>query len=261
MDIVEYNRGAWKKESENGNKWTIPVSPETISEARSGNWDVLLTPTRFVPHQWFGNIGGKKILCLASGGGQQGPILAAAGAVVTVFDNCPEQLDKDRFVSQREKLSLSLVTGDMRDLSCFGNETFDIIFHPVSNCFVDSVGSVWKECNRVLKNAGVLLAGFCNPITYIFDLERVDKKNEMEVRYKIPYSDQEQLPSDQLRDLIDRNEPLEFGHSIEDQLGGQIESGFLIAGLYEDIAGGDFLDPYIPTFMATRAIKMKADNI
>jgi len=30
--------------------------------------------------------------CLASGGGQQGPVLAAAGAHVTVFDNSPRQL-------------------------------------------------------------------------------------------------------------------------------------------------------------------------
>ena len=40
-----------------------------------------------MPADWFGDLAGAPVLCLASGGGQQGPLLAAAGARVTVFDN------------------------------------------------------------------------------------------------------------------------------------------------------------------------------
>ena len=49
-----------------------------------------------VPRHWFpASIKGTALLCLASGGGQQGPVLAAAGADVTVFDTSPRQLGRD----------------------------------------------------------------------------------------------------------------------------------------------------------------------
>ena len=70
---------------EAGNKWTIPVSSDDISAARRGDWDIVLTPTKPVPHQWFSVLTDLDVLCLASGGGQQGPILAAAGANVTAM--------------------------------------------------------------------------------------------------------------------------------------------------------------------------------
>ena len=75
------------------------------------------------------------MLCLASGGGQQGPILAAAGAEVTVFDASEKQLAQDRLVAEREGLSLTTVQGDMADLSCFDDESFDFIFHPLLQLF------------------------------------------------------------------------------------------------------------------------------
>src|SRR5487761_2529110 len=94
MDIVAHNSAAWDRQVETGNIWTIPATPEAIAAARRGEWSVLLTETRPVPREWFPDLAGRDVLCLASGGGQQGPILAAAfaGARVTVFDNSPRQL-------------------------------------------------------------------------------------------------------------------------------------------------------------------------
>jgi SAM-dependent methyltransferase len=256
VDILKHNREAWIKESERGNIWTMPVDPHTIEEARKGNWSVVLTPTKPVPSEWFPDLKGIKLLCLASGGGQQGPVFAAAGAEVTVFDNCPAQLEKDRMVAERDGLEIRTVQGDMRDLSVFDDESFDLIFHPVSNCFIDDVNSVWRECSRVLKKGGILLAGFVNPLVYIFDMEQWDKNQKLEVRYKIPYSDTDQLPQDLLESRIKDRETLEFGHSLEDQIGGQIKAGFAVTGFYEDNAGGDLLDPYIDTMIATKAVKL-----
>ncbi len=256
VDIVQHNKEAWIIESEKGNKWTMPVDERTIEEARKGNWSIVLTPTKPVPSDWFPKLNGIKLLCLASGGGQQGPVFAAAGAEVTVFDNCPSQLEKDRLVAERDGLEIRTVQGDMRDLSVFEDESFDLIFHPVSNCFIDDVNSVWRECYRVLKKGGVLLAGFGNPLIYIFDMEQWDKNQKLEVKYSIPYSDTDQLPADQLESRIKNKETLEFGHSLEDQIGGQIKAGFVIAGFYEDTTGGDLLDPHISTMIATRAIKL-----
>lgn len=255
VDILSHNREAWNKEVAEGNIWTRPVDSLRIVNARKGDWTVLLTPTISVPKEWFGAVWGKNLLCLASGGGQQGPILAAAGAKVTVFDNSPAQLAQDRFVAEREGLPITLEQGDMRDLSRFPDRTFDIIFHPVSNIFVDDVRIVWKECFRVLKDGGMLLSGFVNPILYIFDLEEADRSGNMVVRYKIPYSDVGQLPRELLASRMKAKEALEFGHSLDDLIGGQLAAGFFIDGFFEDGSGGDFLDPYIKTFIATRAVK------
>ncbi len=255
MDLLTYNREAWNKMVSDKNQWTVPANPAAIEEARRGNWSIVLTPTKPVPHDWLPGLKGKNLLCLASGGGQQGPVLAAAGALVTVFDNSNAQLEQDRMVAEREGLKLTLKQGDMRDLSVFSNESFDVIVHPVSNCFIDDVKIVWRECFRVLKRNGILIAGLCNPLIYIFDFDQWDKNKKLVVRYKIPYSDLDQLPKAHLRDRIEAKEPMEFGHSLENQIGGQIDAGFVINGFYEDNAGGDVLDEYINTFIATRSIK------
>lgn len=255
MDVVRHNREAWAKQVESGNKWTVPVDAATIERARRGDWELLLTPTIFVPREWFGPVAGKDILCLASGGGQQGPVLAAAGARVTVFDNCPAQLEKDSLVARREGLEIALAQGDMRDLSLFKDESFDLIFHPVSNCFVDEIESVWRECRRVLRPGGVLLAGFCNPITFIFDFKAREEEKKLIVKYSIPYSDLGQLPPDELAERVRNMEPLEYGHSLDSQIGAQIGAGFAIRGFYEDVSDKDLLDTYIKTFIATRAVK------
>ena len=255
MDILNHNREAWNKQVDMGNIWTIPVNSQQIEEARRGNWSVLLTPTKSVPVKWFPKLKGKKILCLASGGGQQGPIFAALGSDVTVFDNSPAQLQRDKSVAEREGLSITIEQGDMRDLSIFKNEIFDLIFHPVSNCFIDDVNKVWKECYRVLKKGGTLLAGFCNPIIYIFDMYEWDENHKLHVKYSIPYSDINQLSKKELIKRIEAKETLEFGHSLDDQIGGQTNVGFMIYGFYEDSSGGDLLDPYINTFIATKAVK------
>jgi hypothetical protein len=92
MDVVTHNRAAWNQQSRVGSRWCQPVTADEISAARRGIWNVILTPNKSAPPEWFGKVKGKRILCLASGGGQQAPILAAAGATVTSFDNSDEQL-------------------------------------------------------------------------------------------------------------------------------------------------------------------------
>lgn len=257
MEVNDHNRRAWNREVEKGNIWTCPVDPNTVARARKGDWQVLLTPTRPVPREWFGPLSGLRILCLASGGGQQGPILAAAGARVTVLDQSPAQLEQDALVARREGLDVQLIQGDMGDLGSLEEESFDLIFHPVSNCFIAHVHPVWQECYRVLCQGGYLLAGFGNPLMYIFDFHAWDHQGKREVRYSIPYADVEQLPAEVLEATIQEEEPLEFGHSLEDQIGGQLKAGFILTDLFEDVAGDDFLDAHIPTFIATRAQKIR----
>jgi len=253
MDIRAYNRKAWDGYVDGGESlWTQPVSPEIIAKARKGDYSILLTEQKLVPREWFPPLNGLDTLCLASGGGQQGPVLAAAGANVTVFDNSPRQLGQDRFVAEREGLNIRLVEGDMRDLSIFEDESFDFIFHPVSNLFIQEIRPVWREAYRVMRPGGTMLSGFMNPVFYIFDWEKAEQ-GVMEVKHKLPYADSEH--PEVAAKLIAEGDALEHSHTLTEQLGGQMDAGFHIIGMYEDVHSGTAVSEYTPTYIATRAIK------
>ena len=256
-----HNRVAWDRQVERGNPWTVPATPEMIVAARRGEWQLLLTPAIPVPRGWFPELAGLEVLCLASGGGQQGPILAAVGARVTVLDNSMAQLERDRQVAARDGLEIKTVAGDMADLGTFDDGRFGLVMHPVSNCFVPEVGPVWAEAHRVLVDGGILLAGFDNPLRYLFDEELAERTGELRVTNRLPYSDLEQLSGEQRRQRLEQGEPLEFGHTLEQQIGGQLEAGFLLTGLYEDHCPARESDPisrYTASFIATRAVKPRA---
>ena len=256
--LLQYQRTAWNHLVASGNRWTRPVGPEAIAEARAGRLAIVLTPCRMIPADWLPELPGARVLCLASGGGQQGPMLAAAGASVTVFDNSDQQLEQDRIVAQREGLSLETVQGDMADLSFFDDALFDAIVHPCSNCFAPDVNPVWRECARVLKPGGLLLAGIVNPMRFLFEDSRLEN-GSLKVCYRVPASDIADLDDEQRDSLfVSKREPLMFGHTLEDQIGGQLRAGFQLTGLYEDRNSeedGDALSAYIASYIATRAVR------
>lgn len=250
MDFVKHNKSAWDNYVEKKDRWTIPVSAEELENVRKGIWSIVLTPNKKVPHSWFPDLEGLKILGLASGGGQQGPILASLGSEVTIYDNSSKQLLQDKMLGAKFDLNIKTVQGDMRDLSVFPSNSFDLIINPCSILFVDNVKKVWKECYRVLKPTGILMTGMMNPICFQVDEE------SLQLLYKQPFSDLYSLPKEKLNLLIENNEALVFGHSLSDQIGGQLEAGFLITDMYEDNWGGDHkIDEYFPGFIATRAVK------
>jgi SAM-dependent methyltransferase len=257
IDIIKHNSAAWDREVDGLSDWTRPVSIETIERARRGDWSVVLTPTRPVPREWFGNIVGKDLLCLASAGGQQAPVFGAAGAIVTSFDNSAKQLEQDRFVAERDILQIRLEKGDAADLSRFADESFDLIFHPCSNHCMPALRPIWDECFRVLRSGGVLLVGFTKPEVFIFDDLEEERNGKLVLRHSLPYSDETSLTEQELRVKVERGVPLEFSHTLEEQLGGQTAAGFHITGLYEDHwhNPGRPINRYMPAFVATRAIK------
>jgi SAM-dependent methyltransferase len=254
MDILAYNREMWNAQVAKGNRWTCPVDAETIAAAKRNEWQVVLTPTKPVPREWFPDLAGLDVLCLASGGGQQAPILAAAGARVTLLDNSPSQLAQDRLVAEREGLPLDTVQGDMADLSAFPDQSFGLIFHPCSNCFAPSIRPVWREAFRVLRPGGVLLAGFTNPVYYIFD-DFAAEKGELIVRHSIPYSDLMSITDAERKRYADNQEPFCFGHSLEDQIGGQLDAGFMLTSMFEDSDPKHVLSKFLPVYIATRALR------
>jgi SAM-dependent methyltransferase len=254
--VAAHNRSAWDREVDAANEWTVPVDTEVIAAARAGTWSVVLIGYDPVPRDWFGdNLAGADVLCLASGGGQQGPVLAAAGATVTVLDNSPRQLAQDRLVADRDGLELTTVLADMRDLSVFADESFDLVFHPVSNLFCPDLAPVWRECFRVLRPGGRLLAGFMNPDVFIFDADASDNRGELIVRHALPYCDLTHLNTDERERLWGLDAPVEYSHSLTEQIGGQLDAGFVITGFRERPHHAGPTADYMPGYFATRAVK------
>ena len=122
----------------------------------------------------------------------------------------------------------------MSDLSAFGDGSFDLVFHPTSNLFVPTLPPVWAECYRVLRPGGVLLSGFMNPLFFLFDHDAAKAEGILEVKYPLPYSDLLSLKRDERKRVREDRRTVEFSHSLEAQIGGQIQAGFEIIGFYED---------------------------
>lgn len=236
---------------EAGWEWGVPISHEKYLEAKAGRWDVLLTPTKPVPHEWFGQLRGKRVLGLASGGAQQMPVFAALGAKCTVLDYSPRQLESERKVAAREGCEIEIVRADMTQPLPFPDGAFDLIFHPVSNCYVEEVEPIWRECFRVLVPGGVLLAGLDNGVNFLFDDE-----SSLAVTETLPFNP---LNNPAQRRMLEREDSgVQFSHTAEEQLGGQLRAGFTLTDLYEDTNGrGPLHEHGVPTFWATRAVKPK----
>lgn len=233
---------------EKGWEWGQPISHEIYENAKNGEWFVLLTPTKPVPKNWFPTMTDLKILGLASGGGQQMPIFTACGADCTVLDYSKSQLENEKIVAERENYSIQIIRADMTKPLPFENESFDLIFHPVSNCYVEDVLPIWKECYRVLKRGGILLAGIDNGVGFAFD------DSETEVKYKLPFNP---LKNKEIFDESIQNDwGIQFSHTIEEQIGGQLHAGFRLVDIYQDTTGAGILHEFnIPTFYATKAVK------
>lgn len=245
QDINAKTIDAW---CESGWEWGKAISHEEFNAAQNGQWDVLLTPTKYVPHEWFGELKRKEVLGLASGGGQQIPIFSALGAKCTVLDYSGNQCESERMVAKREGYTVNVIQADMTKRLPFEDEAFDLIFHPVSNCYVEDVKPIFKECYRVLKKGGILLCGLNNGFAYIFD------ETETNMKYRLPFNPLKDPVA--YEDSIKNDWGIAFSHTLEEQIGGQLEAGFTLTDLYEDTSKYGVLHDYnVPTFLATRAVK------
>ena len=247
QDINAQTIDRWVRE---GWEWGRPITHQQYEQALDGKWDVYLTPTKPVPHEWLGDLRGKKILGLASGGGQQMPIFAALGADCTVLDYSVLQLETERMVAEREGYDIRIIRADMTKPLPFEDEEFDLIFHPVSNCYAEEVLPIWRECRRVLKHGGCLLAGTDHYVNYIVDEEERLIINELPFNPLKNPGQMAQLQAD--------DSGVQFSHSLTEQIGGQLEAGFTLLALYEDTNGqGRLHQLHIPTFLAMYSQKRR----
>ncbi len=253
-DTIAHNRAAWDRESREGGPWSVPVSPDEVSRARRGDWQIILTPTKPVPQHWFPhNLHGVDILALAGSGGQQAPLLAAAGGRVTVLDLSEEQLARDREVADREGIPLALEQGDMRDLSRFADASFDLVVNPCSVVFIPDVLPVWREVSRILRPGGRFMTGLCNPALFMFADTRLGDDG-LRLQHPLPVMGDKGKARE---DALALGEPFQFSHTLTDLIAGQLHAGLQIVDFFEDHWNDPDLplDRFFPPFFATLAHK------
>ncbi len=177
------------------------------------------------------------------------PILTALGARCTVLDIAEAQLESERRVAEREGYSIEILAGDMTERLPFADETFDLIINPVSNHYIEKAEPVFRECFRVLKQGGELLCGLDTGIYWAFDFQ-----DESTLRHKLPFNPLEN--PEQMAYCRKQDMGIQFSHTLAEQIGGQLRSGFTLLDIYEDTNGdGPLHEHNVPTFIVTRAAK------
>ena len=216
-----HNRQAWDDLGRQGQRFTRPARDKEFAR-----------PLETVdPVGWLeGDIRGKRVLCLAAGGGRQGPLYAAAGGIVTVVDLSPEQLAVDRDVAAERGLDLRTVETSMDDLRMFGTGEFDIVIHPVSTCYLPQIGPVYQAVARVLRGGGIYISQHKTPTSLQADIVAGAKGYELVE----PYYRTGPLPA--VIGSRHREEgTLEYLHRWEELLGGMCRAGFAIEDLLEPV--------------------------
>lgn len=202
--------------------WSACATAEQLQKAREGRLELLFGDDCAFPPEWLGDLPGKKVLCLAGAGGLQAPLFACAGAEVTVIDLSEGMVSRDREVAAREGLSIQLEHGNMCDLSRFADESFDLVFNPPSLFYVPEVMPVFREVYRVLKKGGGFIMCSSNPIAYVCDYDAA--QGCYKAVNRMPYCSM---------DHEDQGDWVEYGHTMESYIGGQIAAGFVITGYVE----------------------------
>jgi SAM-dependent methyltransferase len=247
MSYDAHNRRAWDALVRERQRHTKPARDEDFANALAAiNADGWLGST----------ISGKRVLCLAAGGGRQSALYAAAGALVTVVDLSPAMLALDREVAGERGLNIRAIEASMDDLSVLAESEFDIVVQPVSTCYVPEVMRVYREVARVIVRGGLYISQHKQPVSLQADVRPTPRGYELIE----PYYRQGPLPA-----VVgsQHREPgtLEYLHRWEELLGGLCSAGFVIEDLCEplhaqtDSAAGAFghRSQYAPPYVRIKA--------
>jgi len=240
-DVAKINELHWEKMVKEGCGFTRPwlnLVKEDLRRYVKGTLETVPEPLfEMYPLSVLANVAGKKVLCLASGGGQQSAVFGLLDAQVTVVDLTESQLDGDRNAARHYGYQLTAIKGDMRDLSMLDDDSFDLVYQAPAISYVPDVGKVYAEVYRVLKKGGTYRAEFSNPATQFVDTGSWDGQG---YRITVPYA---------IRQIEQHGrKAADFRHFLSDIFNGLIKEGLLF---------GKFMKPlliYGPTINLLPAV-------
>ena len=247
-DIIQRVNSLWDENVSNSDQYTRPwldITEEKLEKIKQGIVCGYHDPVVELPfdhkiakinRKLYGDLKGKKLLCLASGGGQQSVIYSLLGADVTVFDLNEKQLKNDRLAADYYGYSVKTVQGDMRDLSFFDEQSFDLVYQPISACFIPELKPLYSEVYRVLKTKGLYMVEHMNPATYpITFFNNNDGWDNIGYRIATPYICGPIRKDDYGNEnMLTGTITGEFRHSFADIFGDLAEAGFIIDNIWED---------------------------
>jgi ubiquinone/menaquinone biosynthesis C-methylase UbiE len=246
-EIAIHNSDSWDREVARGNPATVPVSRDLINKVASGKSGISFTGNREIPAKWIEGIKGKNVLCLACGGGQQVPLLAAAGGIVYSLDNSQAQIQLDLETCRKSGLEINAEVGDMCDLSHIASNSFDYIFIGMGLQFVPDVMPIYNAISRIIKTGGRVVVTTINPVAYSLDWKGYEE-GKLTIKHKLPYSDVTSITEEERLELFAENDPYEFSHTYETLIGGLTTLGILIDGFIEDYAEDEESSKFFPPY-------------
>jgi len=228
-DLARYNQARWEALARANILYSRPYLDLDEHSAR-----------RVVDAQgMLGDVAGRDVLCLASGGGQQSVAFALLGARVVVLDLSPTQLERDRVAAAHYGVEVRTVLGDMRDLACFEPASFDVVWQAYSINFVPDAVVVFREVARVLRPGGLYRMMCANP--FVFGLEESDWTGEgYLLRY--PYVQGAEIGDPQWDVVAPDGSsqrlpgPREFRHTLHTIINGMAGAGFVLKGVWEELS-------------------------
>ena len=223
-EIAQTNQRLWDRMVDEGCGFTLPwldLDRDTVRLLASG--DLVPVPDSLVemyPVHLLAEVRGRDVLCLASGGGQQSAVFGLLGSRVTVVDLTEGQLAGDRLAAEQHRYPVTAIQADMRDLSCLGDETFDMVWQAPSLSYVPDLRPVFDEVCRVLRPGGVYRAEFGNPATQFLDMDAWDGEG---YRVTVPYAVRR----------LEEDDRADFRHFLSDIFNGLVGAGLSILEVQE----------------------------
>lgn len=236
--IIQENRNRWNKLADVGVIHSVPFLEFTIEEARQYvfRYDIL------------NDVQGLDVLCLGGGGGQDSVAFGLLGANITVLDLSDVQLARDKEAVLHHGLKTKIVQGDMRNLSVFGDNSFDIVWQPYSLNYSPEVMPVFQEVSRVLKDKGIYYVAFANPFVQLITNETWNGRGYLLAgryidgedisKYKKEWSVPQSSGS-----VVNVDSPHQFRHTLSTVLNCLSKSGFIFLFLQEWMKSDDSCEP------------------
>jgi SAM-dependent methyltransferase len=214
-------------------RWKALVDANALFTRPALNLDLASARVKIDPEGRLEDVTGKDVLCLACGGGQQSAAFAILGARVMVFDLSADQLQRDREAAVHYGVEIQSQQGDMRDLSCFGEVTFDLVYQAYSLGFVPDARGVFQQVARIIRTGGIYYFNCANP--FFIGLSEKDWNGEG-YTLRHPYVEGMEVTYEDQAWVYDRTKlgaqilpPREYRHTLSTLFRGLIEEGFVVS--------------------------------